>query len=130
MIVRQRRAILSPALTGLLVISATAIYDYFRHTAAATTVQFCGSCLVEGSDFCVTWNKAVGRVFNVPYTTHTILLGQLLNTCHVSMQLVMRLCKFIYGMLVINNVIVRHMVRRAISSRCTVTSRQKYRNYS
>ena len=67
-------------------------------------------------DFCVTWNKAVGRVFNVPYTTHTILLGQLLNTCHVSMQLVKRLCKFIDGMLFINNIIVRHMVRRAISS--------------
>ena len=50
-------------------------------------------------DFCVTWNKAVRRVFNVPYTTHTILLGQLLNTCHVSMQLVKRLCKFIDGML-------------------------------
>ena len=67
-------------------------------------------------DLCVTWNKAVGRVFNVPYTTHTILLGQLPNTCHVPMQLVKRLCKLIDGMLVINNVIVRHMVRRAISS--------------
>ena len=83
--------------------------------------NYYGSVLLElygrgFKDFCVTWNKAVRRVFNVPYTTHTILLGQLLNTCHVSMQLVKRLRKFIDGMLVINNVIVRHMVRRAISS--------------
>ena len=48
--------------------------------------------------------------------THTSLLGQLINTCHISIQLVKRLCKFVNLMLTSRNAIVRHVVRRAIYS--------------
>ena len=48
--------------------------------------------------------------------THTELLGQLINTCHISIQLVKRFCKFVDVMFSIRNAIVRHFVRRAIYS--------------
>ena len=68
------------------------------------------------NDFCVTWNKGVRRILNVSYMTHTAFLGQLINTCHISIQLVKRFCKFVDLMLTSRNAIVRHFVRRAINS--------------
>ena len=68
------------------------------------------------NNFCVTWNKGVRRILNVSYMTHTALLGQLINTCHISIQLVKRFCKFVDLMLTSRNAIVRHFVRRAINS--------------
>ena len=68
------------------------------------------------NDFCVTWNKGVRRILNVNYMTHTALLGQLINTCHISIQLVKRFCKFVDLRLTSRNAIVRHFVRRAINS--------------
>ena len=64
----------------------------------------------------MTWNKGVRRILNVSYMTHTALLGQLINTCHISIQLVKRFCKFVDLMLTSRNAIVRHFVRRAINS--------------
>ena len=91
------------------------------------------------NDFCVTWNKGVRRMLNVSNMTHTALLGEIINTCHISMlrpspnhgtqrlpnddddddisiQLVKRFCKFVDLMLTSCNAIVRHFVRRAINS--------------
>ena len=48
--------------------------------------------------------------------THTALLGQIINTCHISIQLVKRFCKFVDLMLTSCNTIVGHFVRRAINS--------------
>ena len=48
--------------------------------------------------------------------THTALLGEMINTCHISIQLVKRFCKFVDLMLTSCNAIVRHFVRRAINS--------------
>ena len=48
--------------------------------------------------------------------THTALLAQLINTCHISIQLVKRFCKCVGLMLTSRNAIVRHFVRRAIYS--------------
>ena len=67
------------------------------------------------NDFCVTWNKGVRRMLNISNMTHTALLGQLINTCHISIQLVKRFCKFVDLMLTSHNAVVRHFVRRAIS---------------
>ena len=36
------------------------------------------------NDFCVTWNKGVRRMLNVSNMTHTVLLGQIINTCHIT----------------------------------------------
>ena len=66
--------------------------------------------------FCVTWNKGVRRMLNISNMKHTALLGQLINTCYISIQLVKRCCKFVDLMLTSRNAIVRHFVRRAIYS--------------
>ena len=55
-------------------------------------------------------------MLNVSNMTHTALLGQIINTCHISIQLVKRFCKFVNLMLTSCNAIVRHFVRRAINS--------------
>ena len=68
------------------------------------------------NEFCVTWNKGVRRMLNVSNMTHTALLGEIINTCHISIQLVKRFCKFVDLMLTSCNAIVRHFVRRAINS--------------
>ena len=55
-------------------------------------------------------------MLNVSNMAHTALLGQLINTCHISIQLVKRFGKFVDIMLTSRNAIVRHFVRRAIHS--------------
>ena len=55
-------------------------------------------------------------MLNVSNMTHTALLGEIINTCHISIQLVKRFCKFVDLMLTSCNAIVRHFVRRAINS--------------
>ena len=55
-------------------------------------------------------------MLNVSNMTHTALLGQISNTCHTSIKLVKRFCKFVDLMLISHNAIVRHFVRRAIYS--------------
>ena len=64
------------------------------------------------NDFCVTWNKGVRRMLNVSNMTHATLLGEIINTCHISIQLVKRFCKFVDLMLTSCNAIVRHFVRK------------------
>ena len=68
------------------------------------------------NDFCVTWNKGVRRMLKVSNMTHTALLGEIINPCHISIQLVKRFCKFVDLMLTSCNAIVRHFFRRAINS--------------
>ena len=55
-------------------------------------------------------------MLNVSNLTHTALLGEIINTCHIPIQLVKRFCKFVDLMLTSCNAIVRHFVRRAINS--------------
>ena len=55
-------------------------------------------------------------MLNVSNMTHTALLGEIINTCHISIQLVKRFCKCVDLMLTSCNAIVRHFVRRAINS--------------
>ena len=69
-------------------------------------------------------------MLNVSNMTHTALLGELINTCHISIQLVKRFCKFVDLMLTSCNAIVRHFVRRAIYKLCSITDRQKYSGHS
>ena len=39
-------------------------------------------------NICIFWNKAVHRIVNVPYTTHTWMLGPILNQTHKVNQLI------------------------------------------
>ena len=62
------------------------------------------------------WFSYYRRMLNISNMTHTALLGQLINTCHISIQLVKRFGKFVDLMLTSRNAIVRDFVRRAIYS--------------
>ena len=55
-------------------------------------------------------------MLNISNMTHTARLGQLINTCHISIQLVKRFCKIVDLMLTSRNAIVTHFVRQAIYS--------------
>ena len=56
------------------------------------------------------------RVLGIPYTTHTALLGPIIDTCHASIVLVKRFCKFVDSVLTSDNEIVKVIIRKAISS--------------
>ena len=76
------------------------------------------------NDFCVNWNKGMLNVSNM---THTALLGQLINTYHISIQLVKRFGKCVDLMLTSRNAIVKPAFhgacfRRAAFSRATFCS--------
>ena len=49
---------------------------------------------------CICWNKAVRRIVNVLYTTHTWMLGPILNQTH------QRCIRFLFGMASSHNIIV------------------------
>ena len=68
------------------------------------------------SSFCISWNKGVRRVLGIPYKTHTALLGPIIDSCHVSIVLVKRFCKFVDSMLTSDNEIVRVIITNAIVS--------------
>ena len=36
------------------------------------------------NDICIEWNKAARRVWRLPYTAHTNMLGPLSGQCHIS----------------------------------------------
>ena len=108
----QKKVILLRVLTGLWATSEAkcllnVIFDYFNHIAALVMAQFYGHYIHDRgfNDFCVTWNKGVRRMLNVSNMTHTALLGEIINTCHISIQLVKRFCKFVDLMLTSCNAI-------------------------
>ena len=75
--------------------------------------------------FCVTWNRGVRRMLNVSIMTHTVLLGQIINTCQISIQLVKRFGKSVDLMLTSRNAIVRHVFKLS-----SITDWQKYSGQS
>ena len=68
------------------------------------------------SSFCISWNKGVRRVMGIPYKTHIALLGPIIDSCHVSIVLVKRFCKFVDSMLTSDNEIVKVIITKAIAS--------------
>ena len=68
------------------------------------------------SRFCISWNKGVRRVIGIPYKTHTALLGPIIDSCHLSIVLVKRFCKFVDSMLTSDNEIVKVIITKAIAS--------------
>ena len=64
----------------------------------------------------ICWNKAVRRIVNVPYTTHTWMLGPILNQTHISTQLIKRCIRFLFGMASSHNIIVYTCYNNAIGS--------------
>jgi len=64
---------------------------------------------------CIQWNKAVRRLFNLNYRTHTWVLGPLLEQSHISCQLYAKTLKFLYSMLHNDNIIVSSVGKIALS---------------
>ena len=63
---------------------------------------------------CICWNKAVRRIVNVPYTTHTWMLGPILNRTHISTQLIKRCILFLFGMARSHNIIAYTCYKNAV----------------
>ena len=56
---------------------------------------------------CTSLNKGVRTILNLPYTTHTYMLGPLMKQPHMSLQLYKRCSRFLYGMKQCRNYIVK-----------------------
>ena len=63
---------------------------------------------------CTTWNIAVRKICNLPYTTHRWFLGPLMNQPHISYQLQKRCIRFLYGMKTSQNGIVLICYRKTV----------------
>ena len=59
-------------------------------------------------------------MLNVSNMTHTALLGEIIKTCHISIQLVKRFCKCVDLMLTSCNAIVRHSAQSPIGRNIAV----------
>ena len=47
---------------------------------------------------CTSWNRGVRTILHLPFTTHTYMLGPLMNQPYMSLQLYKRCARFLYGM--------------------------------
>ena len=56
---------------------------------------------------CTSWIRGVRTILQLPFTTHTYMLGPLMNQPHMSLQLYKRCARFLYGMKQCRNYIVR-----------------------
>ena len=62
---------------------------------------------------CISWNKGVRRILNLPYDTHKWLLGPLLNQYHIKDQFCHRTLRFISGLSMCNNSMVQACLENA-----------------
>ena len=120
--INASKVILLRVLTGLWATSEAkcllnVIFDYFNHIAALIMARFYGHYTIDVLTMFALLGTSVRRILNISnIMTHSALLGQIINTCHISIRLVKRFCKFVDLMLTSCNAIVRHFVRRAINS--------------
>ena len=64
---------------------------------------------------CITWNKAVRKMYSLPYHTHRWILGPLTNQRHIKYQLFARDIKLLHSIKCqISNSIVRECLSCAI----------------
>ena len=66
--------------------------------------SFYGSFLWQynSKDFekmCITWNKAVRKMYSLPYHTHRWILGPLTNQRHIKYQLFARVITLLYSII-------------------------------
>jgi hypothetical protein len=61
----------------------------------------------------IYWNKAVRRLFNLPYRTHSWILGPLMNKLHIRKQLYIRSIKFLMHLYTCKNTIVNVCIENA-----------------
>ncbi len=68
-------------------------------------------------DICVEWNKAVRKVWRLPYMAHTNILGPLNGQLHISDQFAVRFVKFYMRMVNSKNTLVNFISRMANDNR-------------
>lgn len=66
------------------------------------------------NNVCTSWNKAIRRLIQLPYTTHRWILGPLTNQCHISLQLYRRCVRFLYSMSQSSNLILHTCFTNAV----------------
>ena len=71
---------------------------------------------IDYKPICVTWNKSVRKILKLPYTTHTWILGPLLDQSHIHYQLQVRTLRFISLMYNSRNVLITACVKSAINN--------------
>ena len=62
---------------------------------------------------CTQWNKAIRKIFSLPYQSHRWLLGPLIGQYHISNQLIRRDIKCLYRMINCPNAIIRQYILNA-----------------
>ena len=62
---------------------------------------------------CTQWNKAIRKIFSLPYQSHRWLLGPLIGQYHISNQLIRRDIKCVYRMINCPNAIIRQCILNA-----------------
>ena len=78
--------------------------------------------LIKGFEkMCITWNKAVRKMYSSPYHTHRWILGPLTNQRHIKYELFARDIKLLHSIKCgISNSIVRKCLSCALSNSNTV----------
>ena len=100
--------------------------DVFCRLFKSYCCSFYGSFLWQYNSkgfekICITWNKAVRKMFSVPYDTHRWILGPLTNQRHIRYQLFARDIKLLHSIKYeISNSIVSECLSCALSDSNTV----------
>ena len=63
---------------------------------------------------CTEWNKAIRRVWRLPPTAHTCLLGPINSQSHISDQIAIRFVRFYHRALICDNPIIRFIATSAM----------------
>ena len=74
--------------------------DYLNHIVVLFMALFCGNIILRilRKCTCITWNKAVRRMYSLPYHTHRWILGPLTNKRRIKYQLFARVIKLLHSM--------------------------------
>ena len=106
----------------ILVIYKCILYvNYSRFIVGHFMALRCGRLTLYFKNVCICWNKAVRRIVDAPYTTHTWMLGPILNQTHISSQLIKRCIRFLFGMASSPNIIVYTCYKNVVGNANTPT---------
>ena len=70
----------------------------------------------EFKEILIAWNKAVRKLWNLPYNSHTDILPHLLKSDHIEQQIHSRFCKMYHTMYISKNDIMGFMAHRALQN--------------
>ena len=92
------------------------LLDYLYHIVAHSNGS--QAWQIDSTDYkrihvCVTWKKSI---LKLPYTTHTWMIGPVLDQSHIHYQLHRRTLRYISSMCISRNVLITACVKSAINN--------------